>query len=184
MGFSKVAHRYAKSLLQLAQENGQLEAIAGDMDILSTTISESKELRLLLSNPIVKEAQKTNVLNSIFDGKVSNVTMNLIEAALSTKRESHLGEIADSYLAQHMELENKVTAEITTAVALNDELRAKAMSVIKTMSDKNVTLVESVDPDIIGGMIVKIGDRQIDASVRRRLNNFQQELSKNVYSSN
>jgi len=184
MGFSKVADRYAKSLLQLAQENGALEAVASDMNIMSETISESKELRMLLASPIVKGDKKTEILHSIFDGKVSNVAINLIQSTITNKRESHLGDIADAFIAQHMALENKVTANITTAVPLNDELRAKAMSVIKTMSDKNVTLEESVDPDIIGGMIVKIGDRQIDASVRRRLKNFQQELSKNVYSSN
>ena len=184
MGYSKVANRYAKSLLQLAKENEAVEAISADMHLLAETIAESRDLKLLLDNPIVTGEQKGKILQTIFDGKVTNVTVNLMQVTIQNKRESHLADIANSFIAQQMVLENKVIANITTAVPLNDELRTKAMSVIKTMSDKEVTLQESVDPDIIGGLIVKIGDKQIDASVKRRLKNFQQELSKNIYSEN
>ncbi len=181
MGFSKIANRYAKSLLQLAKEAGQMDAIGADMQLLSETISDSKDLKLLLNNPVVTAEQKFKILQSVFDGKVSNATINLMQTTIQNKRESYLKDIANAYISQQMALENKEIAEITTAVPINDELRAKALSVIKTMSDKNITLKEIVDADILGGMIVRIGDRQIDASVKRRLRTFQQELSKNVH---
>lgn len=183
MGQSQVAYRYAKSILELAKDAGQTDAVAADMNTLAGTITESADLKAVLKSPVINAAQKIGVLKSIFDGKVSNVTINLMETVVNNKRESQLAEIAHSYLNQLNDLQNVVEAEITTAVPLTQELQMKAMEVIKSMSDKQIKLVEKIDKSIIGGIIVKIGDKQVDQSVRRRLQNFQKELTKNIYTS-
>lgn len=100
MADQQVAARYAKSLLDLAQEQGTLATIKQDMDLLANTMAGSRDLRLLLRNPIVKHDKKLSILNAVFGGKVSDMLLRFFQILTSKNREAALEHIGDAFLMQ------------------------------------------------------------------------------------
>ena len=178
---SRVTIRYAKALLQLAIEQNTLEQSYNDMVLLDSVCSESKELSLLLKSPIVKTDQKLSILKEIFEAKIGEVSMAFINIITAKKREGLLALIASSFISLY-KAHNKIeTATVTTAIPLNEELRAEVINFIKKHGDDNVELTEKVDEKIIGGAIIRMGDKQLDASVSKAISKLRQIFNKNLY---
>lgn len=177
---SKAAKRYAKALLSFAIEQNQLENVATEMEIISATCASSTELVTLLKSPVVKTDKKLAILNQIFAGKIGEITLRFLEVLTTKKREDLLPEVANAFQAVYREEKGIVTAEIITALALDDAGRQKALDFIKTIYPK-VVLTEKIDKELIGGFIIRVGDKQYDESVARKLNNLKREFSKNPY---
>ena len=178
---SRVTIRYAKALLQLAIEQNTLEQSYNDMVLLDSVCSESKELSLLLKSPIVKTDQKLSILKEIFEAKIGEVSMAFINIITTKKREGLLALIASSFISLY-KAHNKIeTATVTTAIPLNEELRAEVINFIKKHGDDNVELTEKVDEKIIGGAIIRMGDKQLDASVSKAISKLRQIFNKNLY---
>ncbi|UOQ75695.1 ATP synthase F1 subunit delta [Hymenobacter sp. 5516J-16] len=178
----RVASRYAKSLLDLAEERGELEVVKQDMDLFSKTLNENRELRLLLRNPIVKHDKKLAILQAVFGGKVSALTEKFFSIVTQHNRESALEFIGSEFLTQYNLLRGMQAAEVTTATPLTAELREHLRQVVRQQSGlANVTLTEKVDASLIGGFVLRIGDRLIDDSVSYRLRKLRNEFSKNPY---
>lgn len=178
----RVASRYAKSLLDLAEERGTLEQVKQDMDLFTKTLDENRELRLLLRNPIVKHDKKLAILNAVFGGKVSELTSKFFAIITQKNRENALEFIGTEFQSQYNQLRGVQVAEVTTATPLTAELRAQVSQLVRQQTGQaQVTLNEKVDASLIGGFVLRVGDRLIDDSVSYRLRKLRNEFSKNPY---
>ena len=178
---SRVTIRYAKALFQLAIENNTLEQSYNDMLLVDKLCAESKDLLLLLRSPIIKTDKKLKILEEIFEKKISKVTMLFINIITTKKREGLLISIASSFIALYKTYNKIETATIITAAPLDEALIAEVISFIKKHGDDNVELTKKVDPTIIGGAIIRMGDKQLDASVSKAISELRQIFNKNLY---
>ena len=182
MADQRVAARYAKSLLDLAQEMGTLAPLKQDMDLLTTTMAGSRDLRLLLRNPIVKHDKKLSILTAIFQGKVSETLMRFFQILTSKNREDALEFIGDEFLVQYNALMGVQVAEVTSATPLTPATRAEIEAMVKQQTGlKDVSLTEKVDTSLIGGFVLRVGDQQIDDSVKGNLRRLRTTLTDNTY---
>ncbi|CAG5085547.1 ATP synthase F1 subunit delta [Parvicella tangerina] len=176
---SLAAKRYAKSLLTLALEQGSVDAVHADMLLLNQAVTDSKELKALLSSPIVKAEKKIAILAEIFKGKVSELSDKFIAMVTGKGREALLPSIAMAYEEAYRIHKNISTVEVTSAIALSEEQKKKILEIAAKQGVKNAEVIEKVDPSLIGGFVMRMGDRQIDASISNRINTLKQELIKN-----
>ena len=182
MADQRVAARYAKSLLDLGKEMGTLSAVKADMDLLSKTMAGSRDLRLLLRNPIVKHDKKLAILKAIFDGKVSDMTLRFFTILTDKNRESAIEGIGPEFLAQYNIMQGIQSAEVTSATPLTPAARAEMQALVtKQTGLTEVQLTEKVNPELIGGFVLRVGDNQIDDSVRTSLRKLRTSLQENSY---
>ena len=181
MGQSRATIRYAKALFQLAVEQDTLEQSYQDMVLLDAACTENKELLLLLKSPIVKTDKKLKILEEIFGTKINKVIMSFINIITTKKREGLLALMASSFIALYKKHNKIGTATVISATPLDKALRAEMISFIKKNGDKNVELTEKIDESIIGGAIIRMGDKQLDASVSREISELRQLFNKNLY---
>ena len=178
---SRATIRYAKALLQLSVEQKSLEQSYNDMTLVDRICSESKELSLLLKSPIVKTDHKLKIFEQIFSSKISKVSMMFVNIILTKKRESLLAGIAKSFINLY-KTQNKIeTAIITTAVPISKYLKESVITYIKAQTNSKVELTEVVDEKIIGGAIIRMGDKQLDASISTEISELRQIFNKNLY---
>lgn len=175
---ARAAVRYARSLIDLAQEKNLLDKINEDMELLKNTISESHDLELMLASPVVKSDKKIAVLEAIFAGKIDALSLSFINLITNNGREQLLAAIAGSVIQQYQEIKGIVVAEITSAVQLTESIKSKIVAKIKAELNKEILVEEKIDPTIIGGLIVRVGDRQYDASIANKLNQLKKEFNK------
>jgi F-type H+-transporting ATPase subunit delta len=174
-----VANRYAKSLLQLAVEKGQLEKVYADMLFVQDVCEKHKDFVSFLNSPIIKTDKKLSVLKEIFKGHLSEMSLGFFTILAGKRRESYTGEIAKAFIAQYKEHKNILTAVITSAVGIDSTVKAKVLELVKQTTKGEVELVEKVDKDLIGGFVLRIGDKQVDASVSRKLNDLRKTFTEN-----
>jgi F-type H+-transporting ATPase subunit delta len=178
---TKVAKRYAKSLIDLSKEQGVLEAVNNDMKMFVEVGKENRELLLLLSNPIINVDKKLSILEKIFGSKFNKMTMAFFKIVVNKRREYYLFEIAKAFLSQYKLYKGIQTAEITSAIGLDDDLRQKVYELIRKGSDSEVELIEKVDKSLIGGFVLRMGDQQYDASIASDIRKLTQQFSTNPY---
>ena len=181
MRHSRVTIRYAKALLQLAIEQNILEQSYADMVLLDSVFKQNKDLSLLLKSPIVKTDQKLSIFKQIFESKIGEVSMGFINIITTKKRESLLALIASSFISLYKEHNKIETASVITATPLDEILRAEVINFIKKHGNDNVELTEKVDSTIIGGAIIRMGDKQLDASVSKAISELRQSFNSNLY---
>jgi F-type H+-transporting ATPase subunit delta len=174
---TRAAIRYAKAFLKLAQEGKVLEEVVKDAKMVSSLIEESRDLELLLASPLVKAEKKHTILNQIFDGKVNHLTLKLINLLVKQKREVLLHLVCDELINIYNEINRIARVNVTTAVKLDEELKELLLGQLrKAYNLSSIELKETVDPELIGGMVMRIGDQQLDASIRRQLKDIEKEL--------
>ena len=179
---SRVSHRYAKSLLDLALEKGQLEPVMEDMRMVLETINANRDLSVLLKSPVVKTDKKQEILKAIFGGQIGVITSEFLMILTRKRREGELEGIAEAFITQYRKHKQILTAVITTASGLDDKLRAQVLDVVKqSAGGKAIELVEKTDKALIGGFVLRIGDKQVDSSVLRQIRNLERNFSENPY---
>lgn len=178
---TRASHRYAKSLMDFALEQGALEQVHNDMSLVHKTIRDSRDLELLLKSPVVKTDKKQEIIKAIFGGKVGTITESFIDIITRKRREGQLEAIAASFESQYRRHKNILTAVITTASGLDEKLRSQVMDVIRNNMKSEVELVEKVDSALIGGFVLRVGDKQVDASIIRQIRNLERSFSENPY---
>lgn len=174
---SQAAIRYAKALIGLANEQGQMDAIYQDMEMVRDTVSANQDLGLLLNSPIVNKDKKVLILNSIFQERVSGLTAQFIQLITHKGRESLLGEIADAYVGLVKMQKNIQSAMVTTAIPLTDDLRTELLELVKSWNNGQVNLTEKVDPEILGGFVLTVNDRMLDASVSSKFRQLRRTFA-------
>jgi F-type H+-transporting ATPase subunit delta len=177
----KVASRYAKSLLKIALEENSLEELHGDMVLVNSVCTNSPDLGLMLKSPIVRTDKKKAVLSEVFGKNVSAMSNAFISIILTKKREGLLSDIASAFIDIYKMHKNITTASITTAIEITKDQKLKIVDLLLNEKRDNIEIKEVVNPDIIGGMIIRIGDKQVDESIRRKLTNLEMEFDDNPY---
>jgi F-type H+-transporting ATPase subunit delta len=177
----RVASRYAKSLIDLAQEKGALEQVHEDMQLFAKTAKDSRDFSLFLSNPIINHGKKLAVLKNLFTGKVSDMTLRFFLLITEKNREAVLENVAQEFIRQYNELKGIEKAQVTTAVALSPELRVQINQKVALMTGKSIQLEEKVDPSIIGGLLLRVGDKQVDDTIRTSLRTLKNKFKENPY---
>jgi len=178
----RLAARYAKSLIDLAIEKGQLEAVYNDMLLLQQLIRGSRELASLLKSPIINPDKKDKILDAITAGKVSPITTTFNKLLLSKGRESYLPEIVASFIDQYKEHKGIHTVKLTTAVPVTEDVKKAIMDKISADKNlKNIELVTAVDESLIGGFVLEIGDELVDGSIAFDLKNIKKQFQNNDF---
>lgn len=182
MNVAPVAYRYARSLMELAQEKGVLAGVHEDMRLVGSTCAANRELVVLLNSPVVKADKKDRVLEQVFAGKVGQLTATFMGILVRKGREALLHHVALAYTALYKLDKGIVIAEVVSAVPLSETARSKVEALaMRQHPGKTIELQEKVDPALIGGLSVRIGDEQYDGTVSRRLADLRREFSKNPY---
>ncbi len=181
---SRAAIRYAKAILSLSLDLKKADTINNDMQLIASTIEENNELQLLLNSPVIKSEAKKLTLVAIFDKKVDKTSLDLINLLVENKRLPLLSEVAKQYILLYDEHKGSQIAEVTTAVPLTDSLEEKVLAKIEEIIGKKVSLENVIDPTIIGGFILRVGDKQFDASILGKMNNLRRTFENDVYVSN
>lgn len=180
----RVATRYAKSLLDLAQEQNKLEAIKSDMDTFQQML-KSRDFYLLLKSPIINPSKKRAALDAIL-GKANfdQLTTAFANILVDKGREANLPEIVDAFLVQYKAFKNITAVKITSATALSEaqlaDIKSKLVGAGKTEVD--VEIATKVDPSLIGGFVLEFDGKVYDASVAQKLKDLRKDFSQpNVY---
>lgn len=177
MSVGIVAARYAKSLIELAKERNVVEAVFEDMKLFKDTADNNRGLMLALKSPVVRHEKKLAILKAIFHDKVNPVSYSIFEIITKKNRESILDAIADEFIKTYDEYRGIQKAIVITTTPLTEDLRKQFNKIVADATGKTVELEEKVDPNLIGGYLLRVNDRQIDASLRSRLNELKLQLA-------
>ena len=178
---SKITTRYAKSLLDLAIEKNQLKECYNDLIAVEILCSESSDFALMLKSPIINTSKKLSIIKSLFEKKLSKTTYFFIKLITKKKREPLLHSISKNFIELYKSHHKIITAIVTTTIPLDKDLKKKVVSFVKKKMDKDVELMEKVNQDILGGTIIKVGDLQIDDSVRKQLKELKNSYNNNLF---
>nr|YP_009397431.1 ATP synthase CF1 subunit delta [Dasyclonium flaccidum]ARW66617.1 ATP synthase CF1 subunit delta [Dasyclonium flaccidum] len=166
----KIAIPYAEALLEIAQTANVLQEINNNLSSISVVLSESKDLEVLLSNPLVKNMIKKDILRKLFEGQVNDFILRFLLVLVDRRRISFLSIIIAKYLELAYQLESITIAELSSAVELNETQKQNLIHNIKLITKTtNVELVIKIDSNLIGGFIIKIGSKIIDTSLAGKL---------------
>lgn len=178
---TRVASRYAKSFIDLTIEQGVLEEAYNDMKLISEVCKSNPDFVTFLKSPIIKTDKKQAVLKEVFSKKLNKITDAYIKLITDKKREMYVPEIALEFLNQYKTKKKILTAVITTANGIDEVTRKKVMEIVKGLSDSEVMLEEKINKDVIGGFIIRVGDKQVDASIAQKLNKLKQNFKENPF---
>lgn len=183
MNGSRAAIRYAKAILSFALEQQKEVEVNNDMLLVANTIQDSKELQLLLNSPVLKTELKKSALKEIFGSKTSALTIGLINLLIDNKRLPILGEVAKKYNVIYDSLKGIEVAKVTTAIPLTEELNQQVLQKVIEITGKQASIESIINPDIIGGFILRVGDIQYDASVANKLQVLKRQFESESFSS-
>ncbi len=178
MSESRASSRYAKALMELSLEQGVLEEVHNDMQMFAQVVAENRALELMLQSPVVPHVRKFAVLSQIFENRVHPISFTIIRIITSKNREELLPDIAREFHRQYNLHKQIQVAEITTTIPLIDSERQEFLRVANQISNKQIELTEKVEPALIGGFVLQIGDTQIDQSVRTKLQRLKYQFVK------
>lgn len=178
MAGTRAAIRYAKAVISLAKDQKATEAVNNDMLAIAKTVAESQELGHVLNSSVIKTELKKKALSEVFPN-LNSITTGLFDVLISNKRLGLLGDVAAKYNVLYDEMIGKEKATVTTAVPMTDELEIKVLAKIKELTSKSVELENIVDESILGGFILRIGDKQFNGSIANQLNKLKREFTLN-----
>ena len=178
---ARPALRYARAILNLAKEANLESEVNADMQFINATISENDDLQTMLKSPVIKAADKKKVLNALFTDKVNSVSLGLFNLLEENKRMVMLQPIASQYTIIFDYLKNMDIAKVTTAVALTKEMEEKVLAKVVELTGNKTSLENTIDPSILGGFILRVGDMQYDASISNNLNELRKEFDNDHY---
>jgi len=178
MSGARASIRYAKAILSLATDKKSAESVNNDMKLMANTMSENIELNDVLTNAVIKAEVKKAVLLKIFP-KLNSISTDLFDVLITNKRVDILPEIAIQYSVLFDAVNGKEKAKVTTAIPMTKELEAKVLDKVRELTNKEVTLENIVDESIIGGFILRVGDKQYNASISNKLNKLKREFTLN-----
>jgi F-type H+-transporting ATPase subunit delta len=173
-GVASLAERYAAALFELADEQHQLDAVAGDLRELRAMLHESPDLDRLLRSPVLSREEQAQAIAALAErAGLSKLTKDFLGVVAGNRRLFAVPAMIDAYLNQLTERRGEVTAEVTTAQPLNDAQQNTLGEQLRRAVGRRITIDLRVDPSLLGGMIVKVGSRMIDGSLKSRLHRLQ-----------
>lgn len=172
-----VAQRmYARALFQAAQDAGRMDAVAAELAAIATAMDEVPELRAFLRNPQIDPAGKASVLEQL-TADADELVRNFVRLVAEKGRAGELPEISAELDALVAQAQNRLAVELTTSYALTDDEAASIVQTIEKASGRTIEATRSVDPSLIGGIVLQIGSHRADGSVRGRLERLRHQLA-------
>lgn len=176
MRLSRAASRYAKAILSLAVEKNEAAAVNEDMKNVMVTISKSKDLQNFLTSPLINATKRKAGLKEVFKGS-NALTQGLFDLLVENNRSEILQDVAMSYVVLFEEMNKREIATVTTAVEITPELEKKVLAKAKELAGKEITLQKKIDPSIIGGFVLRVGDKEINASVQNKFGELKRTFA-------
>lgn len=182
MSIKRIADRYAKSIIDLAQEQGSLESTKEEIEALKEVCS-NKDFYLMLKSPLINADKKQRVFDAVIGRKLSKMTSTFFGILLRKSREGYLPEVADEFLARYKRLQHVSSVKLTTATPVDDTVKREILSrlVASPNTDDNVEIQTEVDATLIGGFILEFEGKRYDASVAHKLAQLEKEFEGNLY---
>lgn len=178
MSVTRIAARYAKPLLELAQEKNVLEQVKDDLTNFTELCKSNRDFMLMLKSPIIPHIKKAAILKAIFGKKVNEITARFFELVTKKNRESLLPEIAREFVVLYNIKMGLQVATVTTTVALDKEMRKSFEKLVTDISGRKPILKEKINPDLVGGYVLQLGDKQIDESISGQLKDLRLKFQK------
>lgn len=172
-----IAERYANALVEIAKE-GKLtfSKIGEDLNTIKEILNQSKDLNDVLINPLVSIEQKKEVIDKVFSKEIDAITVNFIKVLVDKDRFDAFNEVLDAYNIALDNINNISRINVTSAVEMSDEAKAKLKNKLETKLKKNVIMDLNINADIIAGLVIRIGDNIIDMSLKHKF----EDLSKSI----
>ncbi|WP_107039543.1 ATP synthase F1 subunit delta [Brumimicrobium mesophilum] len=171
----KVASRYAQSLIELAEEKQATDAVLKDMEYLLATTNGHNDFHVFLNSPLINSDKKNNVFDKLF-GDFQEISKKFIRLLTKNNREMILPLVAEEFITKLNTIRGIVPLTITSAVKLEDSVKAIILERLNKHIEGSIELTEKVDESLIGGFVVRMGDTRIDASIAHQLNEMKQRL--------
>lgn len=169
-----IAERYSAALFELAEQRSALDAVAADLRTLKTLIAESVDLRRLLQSPVLSRTEQEKAVTALAArAGLGELTRNFLGLAARNRRLYVLDGMIESYLGRLAAKRGEVTAQVASAVALNETQVGALGAALKKVVGRNVTLDLTIDPTLLGGLVVKVGSRMVDGSLKTKLQQLQ-----------
>lgn len=182
MNNPRLAHRYAKSLVDIAREMNQLEAVHKDVLFLNGVIQASRDFVVMLNSPVITADKKDKIIAAIAKDRTSAITQTFLQLLTRKSREGDLPGIVKSFIEQYNKLIGLHNAKLTTATPISQELIDSFAQKIKQSSNiSKLNLETAVDDKLIGGFVLEMEGKLIDASILRDLNDVKKQFANNDY---
>ncbi len=182
MSVQRIANRYAKSLIDLAQEQGKLDKILENVQSFNE-VCKNRDFKLMLKSPIVNTDKKSKIFDQLFGNKYDELTMAFLKILLKKGREPYLADIGKEFVVQYKVIKHISSVKLTTATKLSDAaieaIRQKLIA--SSVTDEKVELQTVVDAELIGGFVIEFEDKLYDASVAHKLGLLKKEFKDNLY---
>jgi F-type H+-transporting ATPase subunit delta len=176
MDESSISVRYARALFEVAEERDILIALKNDMKLIANVCNTSADFMRLLNNPVVKASQKIHIVSLIFKGKVEEITLDFLKLIIKNNREIFIPAVCRNILSFIKEARGIKTIILTTATNINEASLDNIGKIMEKELGSQVEISARINPGIIGGMILRIDDKQYDASIAAQLNKIKKEL--------
>lgn len=178
----RLASRYAKALVDLAIEKGQLESVYADMQWIKAVCKSNRDFVNLLRSPIIKADVKKKIVEAVTTGKIGEITAGFNRLMITKGRESYLPEVSQAFIDAYKVKKNIQTVQLTTAMPINDAVKQAIIAQIKKSAGfENIEMEEKVDESLIGGFVLKIGDKLVDASIIYDLKAIARQFENNDF---
>jgi F-type H+-transporting ATPase subunit delta len=182
MNNPRLAGRYAKSLIDLATELNQLDAVYADMKMLQSLGKTNPDFTAVLRSPVIKPSTKEKIIDSVLASHIGITTASFIRLLVRKGRESNLIEIANAFIEQFNKIKGIYKVKLTTATPVSDELRAEILNKIKSTTPmQNIELEAIVREELIGGFLLEMEGTLVDATVLRDLKDIKKQFMDNIY---
>lgn len=182
MSVQRIASRYAKSLIELADEMNKLDKVREDITSFKKAV-QNKDLYNLFKNPVISSDKKIKIVDKIFEGNYDELTMKFLRILINKGRETYLPEIATEFFEQYKRVKHISTVKLESAKELSkaeiQEIKDKLIA--SSLTDDAVELEVSVNPELIGGFLVAFDDKIYDASIKNKLNLLRKDYDENLY---
>ncbi len=174
---SGMAGRYATALFELALESNAIDDVKGHLDQFDALVAESEDLRRLVRSPVFSADDQEKALVALLaKAGIGGLAANFLKLVASNRRLFAVREMVRAYRALVARHKGELTAQVTVAEPLSDPHRAAVQEALNSITGKHVGLDVTVDPAIIGGLVVKLGSRMVDSSLRTKLNSIKHAM--------
>ena len=177
----RLGDRYAKSILELAEERKEVDKVRADFQLIAAVCESNPDFVNMLKSPIISVTKKEAILDQVFKGKLSTITENLIQIIVRKHREKYLRDIAVRFLALYDSRHNITRGVLSSATPLAADHKKAIVELIEKELNTKFELTEKVDPELIGGFQLLVGDKLFDGSIAARLRDLKQEFKNNPY---
>ena len=181
MSATRLASRYAKALLDLSVEKMQLEEVHSDIEVFQKALA-NKDFGLMVKSPIINSDKKKAIFKRIFGNKFNGITNKFMDIIIRKKREFYLPEIVQEFETQYRERKQITTATLVTATPVDNSIIEQMKEIVRRDTGKqNVILASNVDKSLLGGFILKFGDKLYDSSISHKLEKLGKQFEENKY---